>query len=98
MEEKDAIVQLNHNNGCRHMFCKKDIIQWLEAENTTCPTCRSGLVDPNAVEEKGHFIIFGGSYRLVEHYERQGMRAKLAPSQTEPEAELDEVYDRLRCL
>ncbi|KAL4251884.1 hypothetical protein ABKN59_002621 [Abortiporus biennis] len=31
---------------CNHVFCRKDIQQWVRQGNNTCPSCRRPLIEP----------------------------------------------------
>ncbi|TBU62329.1 hypothetical protein BD310DRAFT_844061 [Dichomitus squalens] len=37
---------------CGHIFCRKDIRGWLYQGNTTCPTCRTPFIAPQAGDEQ----------------------------------------------
>ncbi|KAJ3841477.1 hypothetical protein F5878DRAFT_669445 [Lentinula raphanica] len=56
--------------ACKHMFCRNDLIKWIQAMNGSCPTCRNVFLNIrplNAIEESA--IGYDGISNEIDDYE-----------------------------
>jgi hypothetical protein len=47
-QEELGVTRLAQPWQCGHLFCRRDISQWIRGGHDSCPTCRRPLVAPNA--------------------------------------------------
>ncbi|RDB22570.1 hypothetical protein Hypma_010247 [Hypsizygus marmoreus] len=48
--------------ACNHIFCKKDLIQWIQSLHGNCPTCRHTFLDIIPPSESDDESSDGGEY------------------------------------
>jgi len=48
--------------GCGHLFCRKDLAEWIRGLHGNCPTCRSSFLDIHPPSESDDESSDGGEY------------------------------------
>ncbi|SJL01879.1 uncharacterized protein ARMOST_05203 [Armillaria ostoyae] len=49
-------------DGCGHIFCRKDLIEWIRTSHGSCPTCRHMFLDIRPPSESDDESSDGGEY------------------------------------
>ncbi|THH10218.1 hypothetical protein EW145_g1450, partial [Phellinidium pouzarii] len=48
--------------GCGHIFCRRDVAEWIESQHGSCPTCRRTFFRFTPIEEIEYDLSDGGEY------------------------------------
>jgi len=54
-------------DACNHIFCRKDLTQWIRSWHGSCPTCRQVFLDIRPPSESDDESSDGGEYIPNEH-------------------------------
>jgi len=60
--EEEEEVGATMLNGCGHVFCRKDLAQWIRGQHGSCPTCRHIFLDIRPPSESDDESSDGGEY------------------------------------
>ncbi|KAJ7591115.1 hypothetical protein C8J56DRAFT_1047334 [Mycena floridula] len=58
--------------GCGHLFCRADLVQWIQNMHGSCPTCRQPFLDIRPKSESDDESSDGGEYIPEEDDEEEG--------------------------
>ncbi|KAF9534881.1 hypothetical protein CPB83DRAFT_843090 [Crepidotus variabilis] len=61
-EEKRVAGGITKLAGCGHIFCRNDLIEWVENQHGSCPTCRHIFLDIRPRSESDDESSDGGEY------------------------------------
>jgi len=68
-EDRDDNVGVTKLNGCGHIFCMKDLTEWIRSFHGSCPTCRNSFLDIRPPSDSDDESSDGGEWIPDEHEE-----------------------------
>ncbi|KAK7049567.1 hypothetical protein VNI00_005598 [Paramarasmius palmivorus] len=58
----DPWIGITQLATCKHIFCKKDLVEWIRGLHGNCPTCRRAFLDISPPSESDGESSDGGEY------------------------------------
>ncbi|KAF9462598.1 hypothetical protein BDZ94DRAFT_1260799 [Collybia nuda] len=62
MQDSNPDAGVTKLTACNHVFCRRDLIQWIESRHGSCPTCRHSFLDIRPPSESDDESSDGGEY------------------------------------
>ncbi|EJD01247.1 uncharacterized protein FOMMEDRAFT_29978 [Fomitiporia mediterranea MF3/22] len=89
-----GVVKLS---GCGHVFCRKDLAEWIESHHGSCPTCRQIFFPFTPIDETDYESSDGGEYVPDEDEEDDmftddGEIELVATSDIDYDTDLDDIH------
>ncbi|KAF5322239.1 hypothetical protein D9619_000312 [Psilocybe cf. subviscida] len=60
--EEEVLTGVTKLVGCGHVFCRRDLTQWIRSHHGNCPTCRDTFMDLRPVDYEDDESSDGGEY------------------------------------
>jgi len=84
--DERGVTKLN----CSHIFCRKDLLEWIRNLHGSCPTCRSEFLDIHPPGSDDEFSSDGGEYMPGSDDETEEEDGFLDTSEfTDPDFDMD---------
>ncbi|KDR83788.1 hypothetical protein GALMADRAFT_236163 [Galerina marginata CBS 339.88] len=61
-EEEMGLAGVTKLVGCGHVFCRRDLTEWIRSQHGSCPTCRHTFLDIRPPSESDDESSDGGEY------------------------------------
>ncbi|KAJ7744489.1 hypothetical protein DFH07DRAFT_834492 [Mycena maculata] len=84
---------------CGHIFCRKDLLEWIRNLHGSCPTCRSEFLDIHPTQSDDEYSSDGGEYMPGSDDETEEEDGFLDTSEfTDPDFDMeidsDDIWER----
>ncbi|KAL4269364.1 RING-type domain-containing protein [Pleurotus pulmonarius] len=90
--EELGVTRLSQEWQCGHLFCRKDIVKWIQEGKKTCPTCRRPIAKPGTDEREAE-VPAEQVQNIIDSYLEMATRTTPArPASNEREHEFSGMY------